>query len=255
MHTLGSLCFLDLDGLNILEQLKVEEALLRCGSGNYFILNSNSPASVVLGLSNNVEDLVDLSIAQSLNLPIYRRFSGGGAVVVDCDTIFTTFIFDAALTPFKSTPEGWMAFGASVFSKAFLPHELQVFGQDYALYGWKIGGNAQSFAKGRVLHHTSFLYSWNLELMQVLKMPKKQPVYRQGRDHNHFCGRLETHFLDKNVCRQRLKSAVQDLFKCENIALDDLASILKKDHRKSVEIVCPFQPPGVLLGGKSRADT
>lgn len=240
MPKIASLNCLDLDGMSIFDQLKLEEALLRAGEGNYFLLNTNSCASVVLGLSNRVEELVDFSMAESLHLPIYRRFTGGGAVVVDGGTIFTTFIFDRNSMPCEQTPEGLTAFGASVFSKAFFPHQLEVFEQDYALYKMKIGGNAQSFSKGRALHHTSFLYSWNEKLMRVLKMPERQPEYRQGRDHKSFCGRLENHFPDKIILRKRLKNAVHDLFECTNIQCNDIESILKLEHRKSVEIL--YQP-------------
>jgi hypothetical protein len=42
----------------------------------------------------------------------------------------------------------------------------------------KFAGNAQAITKGRWLHHTSFLWDFQGELMRLLKHPSRAPEYR-----------------------------------------------------------------------------
>lgn len=51
----------------------------------------------------------------------------------------------------------------------------------------KIGGNAQSIGKNGFLHHTSFLWDYDITNMEnYLLIPKKRPEYRSNRSHEHF---------------------------------------------------------------------
>jgi lipoate-protein ligase A len=64
---------------------------------------------------------------------------------------------------------------------------------DYVLGNYKMGGNAQSIVKhGRWLHHTSFLWNYDVRNMQnYLLMPKKRPAYRSDRAHGDFLVKLK----------------------------------------------------------------
>jgi len=42
----------------------------------------------------------------------------------------------------------------------------------------KFGGNAQSITKNRWVHHTSFLWDYDVKNMSYLKLPAKVPQYR-----------------------------------------------------------------------------
>lgn len=50
---------------------------------------------------------------------------------------------------------------------------------DYVFGNHKFGGNAQSITKGRWIHHTSFLWDYEMMNMAYLKLPKRAPDYRQ----------------------------------------------------------------------------
>lgn len=50
---------------------------------------------------------------------------------------------------------------------------------DYVFGNRKFGGNAQSITKGRWVHHTSFLWDYEMMNMFYLKLPKRAPDYRQ----------------------------------------------------------------------------
>lgn len=50
--------------------------------------------------------------------------------------------------------------------------------KDYAIGDRKFGGNAQSITKNRWIHHTSFLWDYEVKNMSYLKLPAKVPKYR-----------------------------------------------------------------------------
>jgi len=49
---------------------------------------------------------------------------------------------------------------------------------DYAFNTRKFGGNAQSITKNRWIHHTSFLWDYDVKNMDYLKLPMRAPTYR-----------------------------------------------------------------------------
>lgn len=64
------------------------------------ILNyGQAPPTIVLGISGKLESLVNIPLAQSRNVPILRRFTGGGTVVTDENTLFVSFIFNKTDIP------------------------------------------------------------------------------------------------------------------------------------------------------------
>ena len=50
---------LHFQNLPILEQLRLEEASLRCDERNFCIINEGSTPAIVLGISGKLEELVD----------------------------------------------------------------------------------------------------------------------------------------------------------------------------------------------------
>jgi lipoate-protein ligase A len=74
-------------------------------------------------------------------------------------------------------------------------------GQDFAVGDRKVGGNAQSFGGGRWVHHTSFLHDFDYKVMsEMLTLPKKQPDWRQHRDHRCCeCQYVSVHVLTSRV--------------------------------------------------------
>ena len=49
---------------------------------------------------------------------------------------------------------------------------------DYVFGDRKFGGNAQSITKNRWIHHTSFLWDYEVSNMAYLKHPARAPEYR-----------------------------------------------------------------------------
>lgn len=188
------------DALSIFEQLCIEEALLRSDPGNWCILNRGaSPPSIVMGISGKPEALVHCDAARTARVPVIRRFSGGGTVVVDEGTIFASFICGRDAVPERPAfPRELMDWSASFYAPIFArlcgdaaPFELRE--NDYCLGDAKVGGNAQTISAGRWVHHTSFLWSFREEHMRLLTLPAKRPAYRLDRPHGAFLTQLREH--------------------------------------------------------------
>src|SRR5580700_9861928 len=134
---------LRLKAYSIYEQLILEEKLLRSNSGNWCLINEGSIPAVVMGISGKKEELVDCSKAAENQVPLIRRFSGGGTVFVDEDTLFLTFICQKQLHSFPAYPEPIMSWTEQIYAAAFQHSQFCLKENDYVIGDRKCGGNAQ----------------------------------------------------------------------------------------------------------------
>ncbi len=185
-----------LENTPIQDQLAIEEDLLRNSTDNHILINSGTTPAIVLGISGKEEELVHLQDLPS-HIPLLRRFSGGGTVIVDEDTIFVTFICNKSHHPFPAYPEPILRWAASML-KLSTPH-LELRENDFVIGDKKCGGNALYIKKDRWLIHTSFLWDYTPERMQLLKHPPKTPPYRAGRSHDEFLCRLSDYYPCKKT--------------------------------------------------------
>src|SRR5262249_25845798 len=151
----------------------------------------------VMGISGKMEELVDCAKADENGIPLIKRFSGGGTVVVDENTLFITFICQKQAHPFPAYPEPIMKWTEQIYVQALKHPHIRLRENDFVLGDRKFGGNAQYIKKDRWLHHTSLLWDYDPDKMSVLLHPKKAPPYRAGRRHEGFLCRLSDHFTDK----------------------------------------------------------
>lgn len=181
------------------ENLACDEALLEaCETTGTEVLRFWEPAQsfVVVGYANRVEVEVDTAACAARGLAVYRRCSGGGAVLQGPGCLNYTLAL--------RVPEcGWLASiaGTNQFIlhrhrealERLLGREVAVCGHtDLALDGRKFSGNAQRRHRRALLFHGTFLCGIDLELMgQVLRFPSKAPAYRQGRAHAKFLLNLD----------------------------------------------------------------
>jgi lipoate-protein ligase A len=225
-------------GMPIFQQLQMEEALLRAGAENWCLINSGTSPAIVMGMLGNVDE----DVARK-EIPILRRFSGGGTVVVDEDTVFFTLIVEGHDLQCAMTPVDVMAWTGQLLAPAFIPQMLCVEAQDYVVEGLKVGGNAQSFSRGRVVHHTSFLWSWKEERMDLLTIPKRQPHYRQGRGHGAFCNRLSKYFGSREAFVDALRGCLNASFDCRPGDWRKIGDAMQRPHRKMLQVVgCLVRP-------------
>ena len=225
-----------LEGFSIYEQLRLEEALVRAGSGHWCLINLGSPPAIVMGISGKPKELLYEESVNASELPVIRRFSGGGTVVVDSDTIFITFIADRFDTPWIRWPQDLMAWTAPLY-EAVLGPDFALRENDYVLGEHKFGGNAQQMSKDRWLHHTSLLWDYQAERMELLKQPLKQPNYRAQRQHHHFIEPLKKRFPSKELFVEQLLRSLSILIDPIPTALKEAQKALELPHRKSLQYI------------------
>lgn len=224
---------LHLKNVPIFEQLQLEESLLRTDHNNWCILNEGSPRAIVMGVSGKPEELVDLKQTKEARVPLIKRFSGGGTVIVDENTVFATFICQKELHDFPPFPEQILQWSAGLYKKAFnLPH-FALKENDYVLGNLKCGGNAQYLRKDRWLHHTTFLWDFEDANMNYLLHPKKAPKYRAGRSHLEFLCRLKTHIPSKEAMISQIKTYLGKEYQIAYPSIQEVLLLSQKEHRQS----------------------
>lgn len=230
-------------GMPILRQLQVEEVLLRHTGKNWFLYNRGmSDVSIVMGFGGKPLELIDVdrvhaSAAQGKNIKVIRRYTGGGTVIVDDATVFTSFIMNANDVPSRPYPREIMTWSETIFKPVFEGKEVSndtasastiankcgsnragngvLFAlreNDYVIDDLKIGGNAQCIVKDRWVHHTSFLWDYAVENMHYLLMPKKRPDYRQDRAHSLFLDKIKNHIASPQALEDRVVGQLGQVF-------------------------------------------
>ena len=180
--------------LHVFEQLRLEEAILRGSNLNLCLINRGSPRSIIMGISGRPELLLDIPKVQQDHIPVIQRFSGGGTVIADEDTLFITFIFAKSSLPIHPFPEPILRWSADLYARSWqIPH-FHLIENDYAIGNRKCGGNAQYIQKDRWLHHTTFLWDYDPANMDYLLLPAKRPHYRASRSHAEFLCPLKPYF-------------------------------------------------------------
>jgi len=227
----------NLENVPILQQLRLEEALLRADDQNWCIINSGSSPSIVMGISGKKEQLVDMRVIKSAPIPIIRRYSGGGTVIVDKDTIFVSFILRKDIFSFECFPEPIHQWSAELYKSALNIDCFTLKENDYVISNKKCGGNAQYFKKDRFVHHTSFLWNFCNEKMKYLKNPSVAPKYRNKRSHTDFLCRLKDFLPSKKQFINQVSQFLGSRFDVVNKSNEMLNSFTCSQHRKSTEII------------------
>lgn len=223
--------------LPIIEQLRLEEALLRCDTRNWCLINHGSPPAIVMGISGQPDLLIHPQKWQHAPLPLIRRFSGGGTVVVDESTTFVTFILNNGDLPVDPFPSSIMQWTEKLYHPVFRQDIFQLRENDYVLGERKFGGNAQHLCKKRWLHHSSLLWDYCPERMDYLTLPIKKPLYRGERSHQDFLCRLKEIIPSREELTDRLYHTLQDHFSVKETALAEALPIMECPHRKATVLL------------------
>lgn len=261
-------------GLCVLRQLRLEETLFRANDENWAIVNDGAPRrAIVLGISGKPHRLIDVAAAHEDDVLVIKRFTGGGTVVVDADTQFVSLVMNGDAIPnvplFPRPLMRWTGdlYGGGVGTNddtgvfRDLPN-WRLHQDDYVVETrselasndrddrvdrvdargdeprsfLKVGGNAQSISKTRFVHHTSFLWDFDVATMKkYLAVPEKQPAYRENRAHEAFLAPLSRWMADRNALRDRLPGALRarGLVVREASLADAEAAALEGDENES----------------------
>lgn len=226
-----------LDHVPIYTQLQLEEALLRADSRNWCLINRGTPPAIVMGISGKPELLINPERMAANPVPLIRRFSGGGTVIVDENTFFITWICNTEHSGAACFPEQVHRWAEAFYLRALPGLNMQLRENDYVIGERKFGGNAQYLSKGRWLHHTSLLWDYDPERMRYLRMPPKTPQYRQQRDHEQFLSRLREVYTEKSTLEQRFMDSLAASFHLKTVLFDEAWGIACLPHRKATQYV------------------
>jgi lipoate-protein ligase A len=194
------------------ENLACDEALLDlCEDGyNDEVLRVWEPAEyfVVLGYSNKVSTEVFEPVCRSKKIPILRRCSGGGTVLQGPGCLNFSLILKIPSSGPLSTLTGTNSFIMHRHKSALqsiVGKEIEVQGHtDLAIGDLKFSGNAQRRKNRCLLFHGTFLLHLDISMAEeVLRLPSKQPAYREGRSHKRFMTNLA---IDAEVLKNALRS-------------------------------------------------
>jgi len=164
---------------------------------------------VVVGRSSSISDEVNIEECRGRDIPVLRRSSGGAAIVSGPGCLMYGVVISYARHPaLKSidNAHAWILEKLAASLRSHLPGVSRQGISDLALDGRKVSGNSLRCKRNHFLYHGTLLYQFPLELIETcLRMPARQPAYRQGRSHRDFVTNLP---LDVDLIR----AAVIDAF-------------------------------------------
>jgi lipoate-protein ligase A len=202
--------FLDLTLPSPAENVALDEALLlaaESGAGGEVLRFWEWPAPlVVLGSGGRLADDVDEAACSADNVPIVRRSSGGGTVLLGRGCLLYTLVLsyqrDPALNDIRQSYRFILGRIAAALSEGVGPVEPAGI-SDLLFAGRKFSGTAQQRKRSFLLHHGTLLYDMDLSpLPRYLREPPRQPEYRGGRPHLAFVGNIP---LGRDAIQQRLR--------------------------------------------------
>jgi len=215
--------------VDIARWLRLEEGLLRHRAREDWLTTLDGAASraIVLGIGGDVERLVDVRRAATRAHALVRRFTGGGTIACDGDTLFAGFAMDvggAMVRAPRAYPRDVMRATGDAYARVF--DKCGTFAlreNDYVFGTRKFGGNAQAIVKGRFLHHTSFLYDYDDDAMAAtLKPPPRAPAYRDGRAHADFLARLAERGYARDEIFERVRRVMMGMgYEIVDVGLED----------------------------------
>jgi lipoate---protein ligase len=180
---------------------------------------------VVVGYANSAAKEVKLDVCAAENIPVLRRLSGGGTVLQGPGCLnYSVILRIAESGPLASiTGTNKFVLGKQKAAIESLTGEtVRIEGDtDLAIDnanaegGLKFSGNAQRRKRKFLIFHGTILLKFDISLIEkYLRMPSKEPAYRQGRGHGSFLANL-------NLEAGAVKQAIQKEWK----AHEEIASV------------------------------
>lgn len=185
---------LDLTLPTPIENLALDEALLEeleeRGGHPVLRLWESDRHFVVLGRACRTKDDVHIEICERDGLPILRRASGGGTVLLGPGCLAYALVLPVDLHPNLASIRGANRFILERIAGALRRWEGAVACRgvsDLAIGERKISGNAQRRTRHALLFHGTILYRMPAEVIaRYLRHPRRQPAYRADRPHDSF---------------------------------------------------------------------
>ena len=189
---------LDLTLSSPIENLALDEALLEelAENGGDPVLRfwESDRMCVVLGRASSLTDDVHVATCRQDAIPVLRRATGGGTVVVGPGCLCYALVMPFALDPELHSIRGTNHFVLERMATALRRWQPAVAFEgisDLAIGTCKISGNAQRRTRNALLLHGTLLHALRADVVaRYLKHPKRRPAYRGDREHGSFLGTI-----------------------------------------------------------------
>lgn len=187
------------------ENLALDEALLDLAedddADSEFLRIWESPQPiVVVGRSSRVGQEVNVQACQERRIPILRRASGGAAIIAGPGCLMYAVVLSYQLRPELKDIRRAHMFVLDKLAESLRPllthagNVIQIGTSDLAIVehtpsavARKFSGNSLRAKRSHLLYHGTLLYDFDLALINsCLRMPPRQPNYRNRRAHGDF---------------------------------------------------------------------
>jgi lipoate-protein ligase A len=201
--------YLDRTLATLPENLALDEALLlaaEAGQGGEVLRFWEWPhPAVVLGAGCRLAEDVDEAAGAADGVPVLRRSSGGGTVLLGAGCLLYSLVLDQEREPALTQIQPSYRYILGRVAAALGGEVAQAGISDLAVGGRKFSGNAQQRKRRHLLHHGTLLYAFDLTRVgRYLRPPPRPPEYRAGRDHTDFLLNLP---LSAAELKRRLREA------------------------------------------------
>ena len=150
--------------------------------------------AVVLGVSSRCVRDVHTDACRRDGVPVLRRASGGGTVLIGPGCLNYSVTLDTEARPALRGVHAsydWIVGRLAAALAPQCPRCGRAGLSDLAVDGRKVGGSAQKRGRRFVLHHGTLLYGLRIaDLSRYLREPEARPEYRGGRPHGAFVANL-----------------------------------------------------------------
>src|SRR5437870_8992257 len=186
--------FLDLTLPTVAENLALDEALLleaESGRGGEVLRLWEWPElALILGSGCRLAEDADEAACLAGGVPILRRSSGGGTVLLGTGCLCYSLVLSYDRSPALSEIRSSYLFILERVRQALAgiaPGIACAGTSDLAIAGRKFSGNSQQRKRDHLLHHGTLLHHFDPhQVGRYLRLPARQPDYRCGRDHAAF---------------------------------------------------------------------
>lgn len=208
---------LDVTLPSLAANLALDEALLlEAEAGGRQVLRTwdwSGPA-VVLGAAGRLAQEVHEDACRRDGVPILRRASGGGTVLLGKGCLCFSLVLSYDRAPELGLVSSSYRYILGLIAKglkARIPGIALAGTSDLALLGRKFSGNSQQRKRRHLLHHGTLLYDFDLEsVSRYLPLSPRQPDYRRQRRHSDFLANLP-------IGRGELKKCLRDIWQAEEM--------------------------------------
>jgi lipoate-protein ligase A len=198
-------------------------------SHDYVLLYVNQPA-VVVGRHQNIYEEVNLPFLMEQNIPVFRRFSGGGTVFHDPGNL--NFSFITRYEKFKFNNYRYFNQPVVDFLNQLGLPVVHTEGNDIVISNLKISGSAQFTSRDRMVSHGTLLFNSDLDVLSgCLKVPDREIISRATKSRRRPVTNISGYLKESMSLDRFREKLLKHLFNGQ----DDIPRIaLKKSEREQI---------------------